>query len=716
MEQPIAKRVIQRKWYIGFIFIGVVTVTTYLIYFTRLNYFEDMELEEPPSEPVIEEVYIPLRNINFTVPTQEDLYYIDLDKYPVEDNMMALFAGTDKVIKTATVNKLLNKATPWTEQYLDQTTTPSTDTFACSLQPIPYPILRHIVDQYIPLNDTDSFFADTSINMTEPFVLLPYAKKPVFRPGDKLCVRIVVPYRPVDTNNPHYYLYRPYAKNNRDITYPWWDTTMSWLQDIQTNATMPFWMQPWSGHRQLRMASRRLNRVSANLPEWARLREDELYDRVRTHIYEAQVILPRAGKYKLSALLEFTEGKYNFEYGPVTPYNPVDLPIIPSNSDIIIVGDSQEGTEQIAENLLKEHLQLPLCKRSDHPGRWLPWPEAHKKENSVLGLTYSSKYWAPYDCRYRPISYEEFNRCASHKYGRGMDMYGDSNIRRSLKKFISHGQWCKNWQTPTEPSLNKTLDKRQATVPIPPPAAQNQPPIDPGYSSPKQYKHLVPDQTRSCYCEDYSEPYWRPEWFNAFGRRVNVDMNNTFYESKNVGETEWDNPDIRASNPLDSFKISSYKWDGLTYLNNPSWDTAVTGNTVATDVAVFSLGNWDAAFLELEPYLRDVDRLIQQIKTHYDLKKTRIVYRTPQYYCCRVDHSNRDRQVSGPRQDLFDVEVKTKFVKELNATIWDTKILGEAKTWEEKLQSINCPSNHAAADIVDIENQIFMNGLCNRFD
>lgn len=732
LEQPIIKQPIHKRWIIAFITIGALTIMCYLIYFTRLNYIEKQQetahsSEGETSKDTTKEVYIPARSINLTVPTQEDPYFIDLDKYPIEDNMMTLFAGTDNVIKTVTINKLLNKDIPWTD-HLDQTVNPTTDTFSCPVQSIPYPILRHIVNQYIPLNDTDSFFEDTSISLNEPFVLLPFVNQPTFHEGDKLCVRVIVPYRPMNTSDPHYYMYRPYPKNNRDITYPWWDTTMNWLQDLDTNSTIPFLTQPWSGHRQLRMAARRLNKVSSNLPEWARLREDELYERVRMHIYEAQIILPRAGKYKLSSLLEFTEGRYNFEYGPVTPYEPTILPVLPPGSDVILVDnkEAEQDSEKLAEALLNEHMKLPLCKGSDHPGRWLPWPKTNRKQNQVLGLVYHDKFWAPYDCRYRPISYEQFNRCVSHKYGRGMDMYGDSNLRRSLKKFISHGQWCKNWQKNlTEPmvpdsilpKVNKTLvtafNKRQVTIPIPATNNPNNDQSNIGYRSPREYKYLVPEQTRSCYCEDYTEPYWRPEWFDAGGRRVNVDMNNTLQESRRLGDTEWDDPEIRTRNPLDAFKISSYKWDGLTYLNNPPWETAVIGNTVSTDVAIFSLGNWDAAFLELDPYLRDVDRLIGQIKSHYDLNKTRIIYRTPQYYCCRVDQSSRDRQLSGPRLDLFDIEVKTKFIRELNATVWDTKILGEAKTWEEKLESINCPSNHVPADTVDIENQIFMNGLCN---
>ncbi|CAO3660439.1 hypothetical protein CU097_011064 [Rhizopus azygosporus] len=731
LEQQTPRQTSKKRWHALILAIGIISVTSYLIYFTRSNYIDSFEEEEGMDQNLdlsdspssnkspTNNSYIPNRNINFTVPTQKEPYYIDLDKYPVEDNMLIWFPGSRGMIETVTINKLLKKSVPWTEQWLDHTTHPSSDTFACARQPIPYPILRHIVAEYVPSKDSDDFFEDNSINLNEPFVLLPFSNQSSLHQGDQLCIRLIVPYRPIDAEDPHRFLYKPYPRNNQDLTYPWWDTAMVWLQDLKTNASLPIQMQPWSGHRLLRTMARMLNHVSTNLPEWARLREDELYERMRMRIYEAQITLPQEGEYKLFALLEFLEGRYNFEYGPVTPYAPIELPVLPTQK--LLIGDrNNDDPEKLAEKLLDEHLQLTLCTGSDHPGRWLPWPKS-RKQVQVLGLTRHGKYWAPYSCRYRHITYEQFNRCVAHKYSRGMDMYGDSNIRRSLKKFISHGHWCKNWENhitesivPDDllPNINKTLthslDKRQATLPT---QTMNQSEV--GYSSPQEYKYFIPEQTRSCYCEDYTEPFWQPVWFDAGGRRVNVDMNNTIAQSKGLGHTEWDDPEIRKRNPRDAFKISSYKWDGLTYLNNPPWQTAVDGNTVATDVAVFSLGNWDAAFLELEPYLRDVDRLILQIKTHYDLSKTRIVYRTPQFYCCRVDHSSRDRQVSGPRVDVFDAEVRHKFVSELNATVWDTRILGESKTWEEKLESIDCPSNHVAADIVDIENQIFMNGLCN---
>ncbi|OBZ81402.1 hypothetical protein A0J61_10551, partial [Choanephora cucurbitarum] len=227
------------------------------------------------------------------------------------------------------------------------------------------------------------------------------------------------------------------------------------------------------------------------------------------------------------------------------------------------------------------------------------------------------------------------------------------------------------------------------------------------YKSPEEYKFLVDAQTRSCYCEDYTEIYWNPAWFDAGARRFDMIFRNSKQQSKALDKTEWD-----QHVNTDQIRVSSYKWDGLTYLNTPSWDTAVPSSSGRANVAIFSLGNWDGAFSQLSQFAQDVDRLIMQIKQHYR-PGTKIVYRTAQYYCCRIDASERSRQVSGPRMESFDQLARTKFVTQLNAVVWDTSILGESKTFEEKLPSITCPSNHVPADQVEIENQILMNGLCN---
>ncbi|KAG2199082.1 hypothetical protein INT47_005086 [Mucor saturninus] len=707
------KRHHTRRWQIGFLILGSLAIVAGVILVRRNQQQDDTLLDKTDDHNIT----VPVRSINFTIPNQDKLYYVDLDKYPVEDNMIKLFATSQATLQSLIIDKLSHKKQNgnWTDDWLAQ---PNSNTnYSCDSQLLPYPILRKIVAEYTPLTNSDALYdVETNIDFSKPFVVLPFSKQPNLIQGQKVCVRVVVPYQNIAGNDTYHLLYRPYDHNNQRLTSPWWDTMMTTLENIDTNATLPITLQPWSGHALLRNNARELNHVNNQIPEWSRLREDEIYEREKMHVYEATVTLPPNGTYQLQSLLEFVEGRYNFEFGPVSPYKPVNLPVYPSDSKQIIIGSQDK--ESIEQKQLKEHLALPLCKGADNAGRWLPWPRINSTDSDyaskedlhlIAGLTRNGKYWAPYQCRYRHISYEQFNRCAANKYSRGIDLYGDSNIRRSVKKFVSHGQWCKNWEhhidTPLLPEdqapiVNQSLIKRQQV----------------GYGRPEDYRYINPSQTRSCYCEDYSEEFWKPEWFNGNARRFDLQYTNSIQQSLALGLTEWDQKgtgNITYLRTHDVVPISSYKWDGLTYLNNPAWDTAVPTSTKPVDIAIFSLGNWDAAFARLEPFLNDVDHLIRQIREHYDLSKTRIIYRTAQYYCCRIDTSGRTRQVSGPRLDVFDKEVQLRFKRELKAEIWDTYTLGESKPWDEKITSITCPSNHVPADQVEIENQVLMNGLCN---
>lgn len=732
-EQAAQEKPSYKTWYVLGLSLTAVAIAGYFM-FTYQHIESDQD--------IIPEINttIPVRSINFTVPTQEQLYFVDLDKYVIEDHIIQAFQkNTADSIKQITIDKLMqlyykNQTTvPWSDRWLSSNNSTEKTTFSCDNQPLPYPIVRHLATEYFPLKNADSFYDDdddksTSFNYDSPTLILPFAKQPKLVQGQELCIRIIVPFKDVGKDDVHRLLYRPYPQNNAQLTSPWWDTMMTSLTDIHTNASIPIQMQPWREHRNLRQRARQLNNVNNQIPEWTRLREDELYERERTHIYEAQVILPQEGSWELSSILEFVEARYNFEYGPVSPYKPIQIPVFPTGLQYINISSNSQGQNPIIpktdEDSLKEHLALPLCKGFNNPGRWLPFPKNSSSQGALAssqlaGLTRDGKYWAPYACRFRHLSYEQFNRCASKKYARGMNLYGDSNIRRSIKKFLSHGQWCKGWENhitqPLLPDDQKPVIDSTYLVRRDEPASP--PVVDNGdYNSPKEYRYTEESQTRNCYCEDFSEPHWNKTWFDPMARRFELIYSNNATESKALGITEWDDKPVNGSSPKlgnDRFPVSSYKWDGLTYLNIPGWDTAVPSSPREVDVAIFSLGNWDAAFAELEPYLKDVDRLIRQIKEFYDLSKTKIIYRTAQYYCCRIDVSGRTRQVSGPRLDSFEQEVRNRFVKELKAEIWDTYTLGETKTWDEKTIGITCPSNHVPADQVDIENQILMNGLCN---
>lgn len=575
----------------------------------------------------------PSTSLNLTLQTHDGirrLYHLDLSLYPIEANILATFPKTEPTIKRILAAQLLN--TDYTENRTDQPLN------ACEQHPLPYPLLRQLMREYFPdLKNQNSLFDDPlpSHQQKDPYIL-------VFPESSTVCVRIIVPFQ-----NKTGTLYRPHPFQHAHITSPWWDTFVTSLRDIDTNATIPIHLQPWPGHMALRQSVRQ-RQINPNLPEWAMLRQELVSEREKTHVYEATIDLPQAGRWEISSVVEFVEGRYNFEAGPVTPYEPILL------HPTLVVNRTQVVEEP-----------LPLCEGFDHPGRWLDAPEGH-------AATRNGKYWAPFTCRYRQMTYEEFFQCVNKKYPKGINVFGDSNSRRSIKKLLSRGKWCLGWEK--HPLSWKEDDKHDAE----------------GYRSPEEYTYLHVNQTKSCFCEDYREYGWNASWFDATARMSTLQLD-------------------KANNVT----MHSYKWDGLTYLNDPGWETAVPLMPVDVDVAIFSLGNWDAAYSQLDTFLHGVDQLIQQIRDHYDLNKTKIIYRTPQYYCCRVDTSVRARQVSGPRLALFHQEARARFQSQLNASVWDTYILGESKTWDEKKASIGCSSNHVPADEVEIENQILMNGLCN---
>ncbi|KAI8637733.1 hypothetical protein BD408DRAFT_374721, partial [Parasitella parasitica] len=587
LEKEQTKRKLSyRSWYILGISLTAAAVVGYFIF--AYQHIESDQDAVPDANTTV-----PVRSINFTVPTQEQLYFVDLDKYPIEDSLIQAFQkNTADLVKKVTIDKLLRlqhsndqRIESWADRWLSKDNNQTNaSTFSCDNQPLPYPILRHLATEYFPLKNADGFYdqdQDIAFSYDSPILLLPFATHPKLVQGMQLCIRVLVPFHNVGKDDIHRLLYRPYPQNNAQLTSPWWDTMMTSLRHVHTNASIPVHMQPWSGHRNLRQRTRELNHVNNQIPEWSRLREDELYERERTHVYEAQITLPHEGSWQLSSLLEFVEARYNFEYGPVSPYKPIQIPVFPTNLEYINISSNSQQEKPIRtdQEILKEHLALPLCKGFKNPGRWLPFPknsspEANDELAQLVDLTRDGKYWAPYSCRLRHLSYEQFNRCASKKYPRGMNLYGDSNTRRSIKKFLSHGQWCKGWENHIPNSSS--------------------PPDDGVYHSPQEYRYSEEAQTRSCYCEDYSEAHWNKTWFDPTARRFNMVYSNNEAQANALGVTEWDDKPVNGSTaPLhsnDTFSVSSYKWDGLTYLNYPGWDTAISSSPREVDIAIFSLG------------------------------------------------------------------------------------------------------------------------------
>ncbi|KAI8344375.1 hypothetical protein BC941DRAFT_447348 [Chlamydoabsidia padenii] len=584
--------------------------------------------------------------------------------------------------------------------------------YQCEDQPLPYPILYHLVKQILKSNDTmNQGSYGTLPNLDRPFILLPFdpsvADQVTLSSGKPVCVRAIIPPSVLTKNNnnqpptPYHYRYQPYSTQDNGLDEPvWWDMMQVSARHLVTNASITFDMRPWDGHRVLREGyQKKWFEHENSVPNWSRRMIQDMDERGWLHIYQVNAVFFDPGDYVLDAKLEFQDAYWNTDLGPVQPYHPVSLPIEPGAQ--VAVSTTTRRTD--VDQLVLDHLDLPLCKagKGDYPGRWLPWPFGDKVDASrmVTGLDKHGKFWAPFECRYRPLSHNQFHRCLAKRFPGGLNVYGDSNMRRSIKSFLSHGQWCKGYEQYRGNNNNN-----------------NNSVVTGMFDSPRIWKYLGdPNQIRACQCEDFREPTWNPAWFNATARRWDTVFGNTEEETRNMGhDTEWDHDNDNQQGEKDGIPVSSYKWDGLTFMNDQGWEATFTNSTDQlpsdADLVVVSLVNWDIAYMQFDEFQQALQSLVNYLKT----QQGRLIYRTPQYYCCRVDQTNRHRKSNTARMKLFDQAARQLFQSEFDdLMVWDVTILGEARTWDEKREGSTCGANHAQADVIHLENQILMNALCN---
>lgn len=596
----------------------------------------------------------------------------------------------------------------------------NTPSYRCENQALPYPILYHMVMEALKLNNSD--LESSSPDLTRPFILLPFdPSETTLSSNEPICIRAIIPpsvLAPPATKSPFHYRYQPTSPrstDNDDNSYGlnepiWWDMMQVSARHLSTNASTTFDMRPWDGHRTLRQGyQKKWFEHENNVPNWSRWMILDMEERGWLHIYQVDAVLHDPGAYLLNATLEFQDAYWNTDLGPVQPYLPLTLPIEPGAQ--LVVAGQQQQQQQISSSrddlkrLVLEHLDLPLCQagRGDYQGRWLPWPFGDQVDGSrmVAGLDKHGKFWAPLTCRYRPLSHNQFHRCLARRFPGGLNIYGDSNMRRSIKSFLSHGQWCKNYQRYTN-ETSSTL------------ATQT-------FDTPRIWHYLGnPNQLRACQCEDFKEPTWNQAWFNATARRWDMVFENTEEESSLLGyDTEWDSGSKQAT---DGVLVSSYKWDGLTFMNDRGWDVTFTQPAyqlpTTADLVVISLVNWDMAYMQLDEFKHALQSLLKHLNTYYydhQNDHPRLIYRTPQYYCCRVDQTARQRKSNTARMKEFDQVARQLFQAEFgdDLMIWDVTTMGESRTWEEKLEGAKCGANHAQADVIHLENQVLMNALCN---
>jgi hypothetical protein len=584
------------------------------------------------------------------------------------------------------------------------------DPYSCQNQQLSYSTLMHLIDAELGPDHS----SDPSINPVPSHYLILPPFKPnqtvTIEQGQSYCIRLVI--YPPKLNPLIMHTFKPIDGS------PWDSIMMTLVRQSEYNTTFPVQLHLWNGHSVIYEANRNVFGSSSaqDVPS------HELVDRKNVHIYEAEVKLHDEGDYSLETRLEYTHAMWNFERQPAVPYQP-ELINAPLGWNLTVLGHQ------------KDHFDLPLCTRPDHPGRWLnikDFPPHRQNMLSSNAADFNGNFWAPYECQYRYISYQDFNQCLAKKYPL-IHWFGDSNSRRSIKKIITDGEWCNDYQAIQSNSTTK----------------------------------------RACHCEDYEEPTWNNTLFDTHARAGRI-MKTAF----NNASVEWGKDETKTES-----EIWFYKWDGLTDLNEPSWEelfkdypepvditTHVPGVEVdetwieqygeaipvfrrlppplgrypvhgagghkakksrrdvvslhkrwyltlaPPQLIIVNLGNWDVSRMPYYEFQAAIQKMINYIKQRYIPYKTAVLYRSPQYFCCRVDTSERQRKFSTLRMEAYDRYAREMLVKHVGAKVWDVYALGEARSWDDKQSTADCPSNHAPSDIVSLENQILMNSLCNADD
>lgn len=142
---------------------------------------------------------------------------------------------------------------------------------------------------------------------------------------------------------------------------------------------------------------------------------------------------------------------------------------------------------------------------------------------------------------------------------------------------------------------------------------------------------------------------------------------------------------------------------------NASWAAAH-----APSVLLVAVGNWEPAFLPFAEFAQELDAFVETIAAiRRVLPRLRVVLRTAQFYCCRVDPETR--RYSRLRVQAFNAHMVRRFRQALGeggVAVWDVNALGRAKSRRARPENKQCNSNHAVSYDVALENQLLMALAC----
>ncbi|KAJ2665776.1 hypothetical protein IW148_001535 [Coemansia sp. RSA 1199] len=384
------------------------------------------------------------------------------------------------------------------------------------------------------------------------------------------------------------------------------------------------------------------------------------YVRHTAHVYEADVVLRDADTFIPAGYIEYRDALWNSEnHIMAQPLVPEQL-YVRSDAYVTVVDDV------LSKHSMSNYLALPLCTEPDADGRWIAADSLPFNASLALPPDNYNRVWLPYDCRLHHYSYPEFAQCLQQKHSL-VHWFGDSNTRRALKKITTLGQWC---------------------------------------SKPDEVN------TQLCICNDNAQGFGS---YNLKSSVIPLDI-----DPVTGGTPPLDSQQL-GTVAANSSRIILFKWGGLTTLNNPPWEDTFSPSFTqmgTPSVAIFALVNWDAAFSTRTFFVQQVEMLIEYINQTYPTS-TDIVIRTGQYYCCTYDINPKlKRKYSRLRNQYFSQylvdEFNARFGDKRRISIWDVGRISERRPYSVRDETAKrCEPNHVRAEIVDVENLVLANHLCN---
>ncbi|KAJ2156165.1 hypothetical protein GGF46_005369 [Coemansia sp. RSA 552] len=397
-------------------------------------------------------------------------------------------------------------------------------------------------------------------------------------------------------------------------------------------------------------------------------RHASMLGRDTVHVYEGELRAFDEGEFKLTGVLEYREAAWNYEE-PVPPpleYAPEAIATWPGTRVRVMVPEASAFH-------LQNYKQLPFCNGLSEAGRWLPVATLPFSPQSQGLTVYSGRVWLPYGCRLRGYTYSSFLQCLDDSRplsSRATGIYtihwfGDTNTRRALKKITSLGDWCAGEAA----------------------------------------------QRTSCVCDDSGEVFLRFTGQNTV-RDTLLELEEEFggWSVRENGVSKG------RSVPSPQARIYYHRWEGLTKYNGRRWqDTfqpSAMGDNPEANLVIISLGNLDASFTPFLEFTRQLAELAQLIQDTYS--DQHIILRTPQYFCCREPRGAPLRRVQRDRNRLYGEYTQQVFEHRFGdrVHVWDVGAIVEALPVAERTAVSSCAVNTVPSEIVDIENQLLISGLC----